>query len=116
MFPPVLLLAIVNCPVSEPDVKGANSILRVAACPGFKVTGNVTPETEKALPEIDAALTVTGSVSDEVSVMDCATVEFSTIAPNVTLEELVFSELTAACSCMGKVCKRLPAVAVIVAD
>jgi hypothetical protein len=116
IFPPVRLLEIVNCPVYEPVVKGANWMVRVADCPGFKVVGNVIPETENPVPEIDAALTVTADVPDAVSVMDCAAVEFSTIAPNGTLVALTLSEPTPVPSCMANVCETPPAVAVIVAD
>ena len=110
------LLEIVNCPVYKPVVKGANWMVRVADCPGFKVVGNVIPETENPVPEIDAALTVTADVPDAVSVMDCAAVEFSTIAPNGTLVALTLSEPTPVPSCMANVCETPPAVAVIVAD
>ena len=115
ILPPVQLLEIVNCPAYEPVVNGANSIFRFAVWPGFKVTGNVIPETEKPLPVIDTALTVTGDVPDAVSVMDCAAVELTTIPPNGTLLALMMSEPTAVPSCMANVCERPPAVAVIVA-
>jgi hypothetical protein len=49
-------------------------------------------------------------------VMDCAAVEFSTIAPNGTLVALTLSEPTPVPSCMANVCETPPAVAVIVAD
>lgn len=78
--------------------------------------GNDIPETEKPVPEIDAALTVTADVPDAVSVMDCAAVEFSTIPPNGTLVALTLSEPTPVPSCIANVCERPPAVAVIVAD
>jgi hypothetical protein len=116
IFPPVQLLEIVNCPVYEPAVNGANWIVRVAVWPGFRVAGNVIPETEKPVPVIDAALIVTGKVPVAVSVMDCAAVELATILPNGTLVASMLSEPPAVPSCTANVCEWPLAAAVMVAD
>jgi hypothetical protein len=91
-------------------------MFKVAFCPGFNVAGKVIPETEKPVPVIDAALTVTGELPVAVSVTDCAAVELATIPPNGTLVALTLSAPAAVPSCMANVRERPLAAAVIVAD
>jgi hypothetical protein len=51
----------------------------------------VAPETEKPVPETDAALMVTAAVPVEVKVSDCVTGEFNAASPKAMLVELMLS-------------------------
>ena len=63
--------------------------VNVAAWPGLRVSGNVTPEIEKPVPVSVAALTVTAPVPVDVSVTDCAVAaEFTVTLPNETFVAL----------------------------
>jgi hypothetical protein len=55
---------------------------------GFKVTGNVAPETVKPVPVNAAELTVTGAVPLEVKVTGWVEAVFTVTSPNVRLAAL----------------------------
>jgi len=108
------LLAMVSWPVAAPAVVGSNCRFSVSACPGFRVTGKLAPESEKPAPVSVAELTVTGAVPVDVKVTDCvATVPSSTL-PNATLLALMVKVGTAAFSFRTKLLEMLPDVAVSV--
>jgi hypothetical protein len=81
-------LWIVNCPEAAPVVVGSNCTFRVTDCPGFKVTGNVAPETVKPVPVNADELMVTGAVPLELSVTGCVDAVFSVTSPNARLTAL----------------------------
>ena len=60
-----------NWPVAEPAALGANCTFRFNVWPGFRVTGNVEPDTENPVPLTDAALTVTAEAPLDVRVTVC---------------------------------------------
>jgi hypothetical protein len=64
----VELLLIVNAPVVVLAVVGANFTFSANVCFGFRVTGNVTPDTVNPLPLIVAELIVTADVPVDVTV------------------------------------------------
>jgi hypothetical protein len=89
----VLLLAellIVSFPVADPVAVGANCTVSVRVCFGFNVAGRLPPAMLKPDPVIDAELTVTASLPDDVSVNDVVAEE-----PTVTLPKLSEVALTA---------------------
>ena len=81
-------LWIVNCPEAAPVAVGSNCTFRVTDCPGFKVTGNVAPETVKPVPAKISELMVTGAVPLELSVTGCVDAVFSVTSPNIRLTAL----------------------------
>jgi hypothetical protein len=62
--------------------------LRVSVWPGFKVTGNVGPESVNPVPLNVPEFTVTGAVPVEVKVTGCVDVVFTVTLPNVRLAVL----------------------------
>jgi hypothetical protein len=64
------VLVSVSKPLDVRAVSGLKLTVRTALCPGFSVSGKVSPESVKPEPVTVAALTVTGAVPDEVSVID----------------------------------------------
>jgi hypothetical protein len=62
------LLVTVNCPFATPVEVGLKVTFRVRAWPGFKVTGNVAPETANPAPVAVAELILSGAVPVEVKV------------------------------------------------
>jgi hypothetical protein len=60
--PPDALLLTVTAPVSDPAAVGSNDTFRTALCPGFKVTGALTPDAENPVPLIPIALIVSAAV------------------------------------------------------
>jgi hypothetical protein len=85
------VLATVSFPVSAPVAVGSNCKFKVADCPGFRVTGNVTPDSVNPLPDTAALLTVTAAVPAEVRVSDCVDGTPTATLPKATLEELMVS-------------------------
>ena len=81
-------LWIVNCPDAAPVAVGSNCTFSVTDWPGFKVTGNVAPDTVKTVPLVVAELTVTGAVPVEVNVTGCVDAVFTVTSPNVRLAAL----------------------------
>ena len=81
-------LWIVSCPEAAPVVAGSNCTFRVTDRPGFKVSGNVAPDTVKPVPVKVDELMVTGAVPVEVSVTDCVDAVFSVKSPNTRLTVL----------------------------
>ena len=66
------------------------------------MTGNATPETEKAAPVGVAAVIVTGAVPADVRVTDWVAAVFSVTSPKATPVELIFRVDTYAFSCKAK--------------
>ena len=62
--------------------------MSVTAWPGFKVTGNVTPEAVNPAPVSAAEAIVTGEVPVEVRVTGCVEAVFNVTLPNVRLAAL----------------------------
>jgi hypothetical protein len=93
------LLAIISCPVAEPDVVGSNCRLKTALWPGFRVIGKVAPVRENPVPLTLAPLTVTGRVPVELRVTDCVEGVFKLTLPKLMLVALMLSTGTAALSC-----------------
>jgi hypothetical protein len=82
---------------------------------GFRVRGKVAPETEKPVPLIPAAVTVTGAVPVEDRVTDCVAGEFCITLPKAMLVALMLSVGRPVFSCRPKVLATLLALAVTVA-
>jgi hypothetical protein len=111
------LLWIVSCPVAAPAAAGSNCTSSVTAMPGFKVTGNVTPDIVKPVPLSVPELMVTGPVPLEVNVTGCVDAVFTATLPNATLVGLlvnVGTVGTAAFSCRAKLLETPSAFAVSV--
>jgi DMSO/TMAO reductase YedYZ molybdopterin-dependent catalytic subunit len=85
VLPAYALLERVTVPDSVAALVGSNPRDSVAVCPGFNVTGKVTPEILKPLPVSVAELMVSGAVPEEVSVTDCVEAVFTTTLPKLTL-------------------------------
>ena len=68
---------------------GSNCTLRVTVWPGFKVIGNVAPDTVKPAPVEVADWMVTDAVPVEANVMGCVEAVFTVTLPNVRLAELI---------------------------
>ena len=67
VLPLVELLEIVTAPVKEFAEVGVKDTCSVSDCPGESVAGNEPAIRLKPVPEIEAELTVTGAVPEEVS-------------------------------------------------
>lgn len=65
-----------------------NSTVSLAVWPGFKVSGNETPDTLKAAPVTVAALTVTGASPLDHKTRDCFAVALTATLPNAMLVAL----------------------------
>ena len=109
------LLVTVSVPLTGPATVGLNSTLRVAVCAGFRVRGKEAPETEKPVPLIPAAVTVTGAVPVEDRVTDCVVGEFCITSPKAMLAAFMLNVGTPVFSCRAKVSATLLALAVKVA-
>jgi hypothetical protein len=88
VLPAVELLLIVRLPVADPVAAGLNWTCRVIDCPGFNVAGSVAPTMLKAAPVMEAEVTVTGDVPEDVSVNDCAAEEFTVTLPKLRVVAL----------------------------
>jgi hypothetical protein len=76
---------------------GSNPTFRVAAWPGFNVTGKAIPDTVKPIPVRAAALIVAGTAPVEVRITDCgAAAVFTNTLPKATLVALTLSVGTTA--------------------
>jgi hypothetical protein len=80
------------------------------------VTGKVTPEIEKPLPETVAELMVTAEPPVEVKVSDCVVGVLRFTLPKAMLVALMLRVAGAIFSCRAKVFVALPTLAVRVAD
>jgi hypothetical protein len=108
------LLVMVSVLLTGPATIGLNSTLRIAVWVGVRISGKVTPETEKPVPVTLAALTVTGAVPVEDNVRNCVAGEFT--LPKAMPAALTLSLATdAAASCRPKDFATLLALAVKVA-
>ena len=65
--------------------------VKVAVCPGFRVSGKLTPEMLKPDPVTLPALIVSGAVPEEVRVTDWVEVEFTVTSPKLRLLALKVS-------------------------
>jgi hypothetical protein len=83
------LLWMVSWPVAAPAAVGSNRTFRVTAWFGFRVTGNVAPDTVNPAPLSVAELMVTGAVPVEVNVTGCVEAVFNVTSPNVRLAALI---------------------------
>jgi hypothetical protein len=88
-LPPEELLARESCPAAAPEAVGSNRTLKVAVWPGARVIGRPAPESEKPVPDSDAALTVTGMVPLEERTTGCETGEFTCTLPKARIEVLI---------------------------
>ncbi len=113
--PAVVLVVRLTVPVTAPAAVGSNSMFNVAVCPGFRVSGKLTPDMLKPVPVTAPALMISGAVPDEVSVTDCVAGVFRPTSPNATLVEFSVKPGTAAPSSIAQVFFTSPAVAVSVA-
>ena len=82
------LLWIVSWPEAAPVVAGSNCTFSVTDWLGFKVTGNVPPDSVKPVPLTAAELIVTGAVPVEVNVTGCVDAEPTVELPNAKLAAL----------------------------
>jgi hypothetical protein len=110
------LLVMLSWPVIEPVAVGLNNTLAVPVCPGLRVMGRLTGDSEKALPVTVMEFTVTGEVPLEVNVKICATGVFSSTLPNEILVAFTVSMAVPAFSFREMVREVLPVVAVSVTD
>jgi hypothetical protein len=81
-------LPIVSWSVADPVVVGSNLTFNVTDWLGFKVTGNVAPDTVKSVPVNTAELIVTGAVPLEVKVTGWVDAVSTVTLPNVRLAAL----------------------------
>src|SRR5579863_10046363 len=95
-------------------VVGSNTMLSVAAWPGFNVAGNAAPDDVKPIPLSVIPLMVRGKVPVDVKVTDCVAGVLTTTSPKATLLALMLSAMIAALNCREKLLTTLPALAVIV--
>lgn len=97
--PEVALLVMVTLPVDVVAVVGSNCRLRVAVCPGVRVSGVLTPEALKPVPLRASPLMVTGAVPEEVRVTGWVAGVLSWTVPNAILLVLTVSAGTDGLSC-----------------
>jgi hypothetical protein len=109
------LLVSVTVPPIAPAATGSNCRFSVAFCPGFNVTGNVTPDIVYPVPASVPALMVSAEVPDEVSVTLCVAGVFRSTLPNAMVVEPTVSAGPPTLSCRANVFVTPPAVAVSVA-
>jgi hypothetical protein len=81
----------------------------------FSVNGSVAPETEKPVPVIVTALTITGRAPVEVRVTVCVVGVLRLTFPKAMLVALMSSVAKAAFNCSAKVLDTVPAIAESVA-
>jgi len=109
------LLLIVTIPLTAPVDVGSKPTVSIAVCPGFKVIGALTPDTENPCPAAVAPLRINCAVPDEVTITVLLIGVFSKSVPNATLVALKLSPGATAFSTSGYVVEAPPAVAVSVA-
>ena len=109
------MLPIVTCPEKLPAAVGVNCTFRTAVCPGFNVTGAVSPESLNPEPVTVTELIVTGELPDALSVIDCSAGEFNRTLPKGTFDAFAVSTAFPGPSCSVKLFVVPPAVAVTVA-
>jgi hypothetical protein len=83
------LLVTINVPAAEPDTVGLNCTDSVAVWLGFKVSGNVAPETVNPLPDSEMELTVTAAPPVDVNVIGCVMGVPTFALPKARLELLM---------------------------
>jgi hypothetical protein len=106
------VLVMVTVPVSAPAVVGSNCRSSVAVWPAVRVTGAASPDIEKPVPLIAAALIVTEPVPLDVSFTVCVAGVFRSTLPKATLADpsvnpavpvVPVVPVDAAFNCRGKV-------------
>lgn len=110
------LSLIVMLPLAAPTTVGSKTTESAAVCPGFNVSGKLTPDMLKPDPVRDAALMVSGAVPEDVSVTDCAVeMVFTVTLPKFRLAVLNCNPGTYATRLIVKLWMLLPSEAVRVA-
>lgn len=109
------LLLMLTVPLAGPAVAGSKPIVNTADCPGFRVIGELIPDSENPGPLAVAPLRMSCAVPESVIVTVFVVELFSTSFPNATLVELRLSAGVAAFNCSEQVAELLFAVAVSVA-
>jgi len=82
-------------PTAAPVALGWNCTFSMMRWPGFSVTGNDEPDTEKSAPVTVAAVTVTGTTPVHCKATDRVASEFTGVFPNARLVGLMPSNGTA---------------------
>ena len=108
------LLWTVRCPTAAPVTIGLNCTSTFTAKPGFKVTGNATPDIVKPVPVSVPELTRTGAVPVDASVTGSVNAVDVVTSPNVRLVGSIVNFGTDAFNCRVKLLETPPALAVIV--
>jgi hypothetical protein len=91
VLPLAELLLMVSSPVAAPAVVGRNFSCKVTDWFGLSVTGKLPATRLKPVPAIEAELTVTAAVPDDVSVSELVAEEFTLTLPKLRVEALVVS-------------------------
>ena len=110
------LLLMASCPVIEPVVVESKVRVIDVVCPGLRVNGKLTGDSEKPLPVTAMELTVTAAVPLDVSVTVCVVGVFTTTLPKGMLVAFRLSTGVAALSCSETDFDVLPVAAVRVTD
>ena len=108
------LLVIVSWPVAAPAVVGSNCRSRFTDCPALRVNGNFSPDTEKPVPVMVTALTVTLTEPEAVNFSDCDVGLFRAVLPKAMLVAFTDSVAAPPVSLSETVFDALPVVAVSV--
>lgn len=111
----LLLLVMVNVPVTAPAAVGSNLMVKTVVWPGLSVSGKVVPETVKPVPASAGALMVRGKFPTELKVSDFVVGVFTTTLPKASDVALVVRVRVAASSWSEAVLEIAPSVAVRVA-
>jgi len=90
-----------TAPVTAPVAVGSKLSVRVAVCPGFRLSGKLAPLIPNSVPVTEPALIVRGAVPDEVRTTDWVDGDLRVTSPKAMLEELSVSPGTAAPSAIA---------------
>jgi hypothetical protein len=88
----VALLATDTLPAALPAVDGVNVAVKVAVCPGVRISPEDTPEALKPAPETVTLETVIVALPALVSVTFCVPLLATVTLPKLTADELEFSK------------------------
>jgi hypothetical protein len=88
----VALLATDTLPVALPAADGVNVAVKIAVCPGVRISPDETPEALKPAPEIVTFEIVIVEFPAFVSVTFCVPLLDTVTLPKLTEEELEFSK------------------------
>lgn len=103
-------LTMSSCPVAEPAAAGSKTTLKVAVWFVVNVRGSVSPEIEKPLPLMVAAVTIRGRAPVEVTVIVWVAGVFRLTSPKAMLVESTLIAESAAFNCKEKVLEMVPAL------